>query len=86
MSGRTVVVGAGLSGLAAALASERRGEETLLLETSDRPGGVVRSERRAGYLLELGPNTVRPTPEIAALVRELGLEGEAVYADARLPR
>jgi oxygen-dependent protoporphyrinogen oxidase len=86
MSVRTVVVGAGLSGLAAALASVRRGDETVLLEASDRPGGVVRSERRAGYLLELGPNTVRPTREIAALVRELGLENEAVYADARLPR
>ncbi|HEY4229420.1 MAG TPA: protoporphyrinogen oxidase, partial [Thermoanaerobaculia bacterium] len=86
MSGRTVVVGAGLSGLTAALASVRRGDETVLLEASDRPGGVVRSERQAGFLLELGPNTVRPTPEIAALVRELGLEDEAVYADARLPR
>src|SRR5262249_19637308 len=86
MSGRTVVVGAGLSGLTAALASVRRGDETVLLEASDRPGGVVRSERRTGYLLELGPNTVRPTPEIVALVRELGLEGDAVYADARLPR
>ncbi|HEY1252214.1 MAG TPA: protoporphyrinogen oxidase, partial [Thermoanaerobaculia bacterium] len=83
---RTVVVGAGLSGLAAGLASARRGDETVVLEASDRPGGVVRSERSGGYLLELGPNTVRPTPEIFALVRELGLEGEALYADARLPR
>ena len=86
MSGRTVVVGGGLSGLTAALASARRGDETALLEASERPGGVVRSERRAGFLLELGPNTVRPTPEIAALVRELALEDEAVFADARLPR
>lgn len=86
MSRRTVVVGAGLSGLTAALASVRRGDETVLLEASDRPGGVVRSERQEGFLLELGPNTVRPTPEVAELVRELGLEDQAAYADARLPR
>jgi protoporphyrinogen/coproporphyrinogen III oxidase len=83
---RTVVVGAGLSGLAAGLASVRRGDETVVLEASDRPGGVVRSERTAGFLCELGPNTVRPTAEIAGLVRDLGLEGEALYADPRLPR
>ena len=73
MSGRTIVVGAGLSGLAAAHALARRGEHVLLLEASDRPGGVVRTERRSGFLLEVGPNTVRPSSELWELIEELGL-------------
>jgi oxygen-dependent protoporphyrinogen oxidase len=83
---RTVVIGAGLSGLTRAYALSRRGEDVVLLEASDRPGGVVRTTRRDGFLLEMGPNTVRPTRELWALVRELGLEGEALLADPRLPR
>jgi protoporphyrinogen/coproporphyrinogen III oxidase len=86
MSGLTVVVGAGLSGLSAGLALARRGDDVRVVEASDRPGGVVRSDRPDGFLLELGPNTVRPTPEVMGLVRELGLEGEALFADPRLPR
>ena len=46
----------------------------------------MRTERREGFLLELGPNTVRPTPELWALVGELGLRDEALLADPRLPR
>lgn len=83
---KTAVVGAGLSGLVRARALAARGEDVVLFEESDRPGGVVRSERRGGYLLELGPNTVRPTPELWALVEEAGLAGEILLADARLPR
>ncbi|HTR01805.1 MAG TPA: protoporphyrinogen oxidase [Thermoanaerobaculia bacterium] len=86
MSGRTVVVGAGLSGLTAAWALARGGREVVLPEASSRPGGVVRTVAREGYLLELGPNTVRPTPELWALVQELGLGGEALFADPRAPR
>lgn len=82
----TAVVGGGLSGLVRARALAARGEEVLLFEESDHPGGVVRSENRGGYLLELGPNTVRPTPELWALVEELGLESEALLADPRTPR
>ncbi len=82
----TIVVGAGMSGLVRARALLNRGEEVLLLEASSRPGGVVRTERKDGFLLELGPNTVRPTPELWALVNELGLREEALLADARLPR
>lgn len=82
----TVVVGAGLSGLVRAHALASRGEEVLLLEESPRPGGVVRTEERDGWLLELGPNTVRPTPELWGLVESLDLEPQAIFADPRLPR
>jgi len=83
---RTLVVGGGLSGLVHAFALARRGEDVRVLEAGERPGGAVRTERREGFLLELGPNTVRPTPELWGLVRELGLEPEALLADPRLPR
>ena len=82
----TAVVGAGLSGLVRARALAARGEKVILFEKSSRPGGVVRSEERDGYLLELGPNTVRPTAELWGLVEALGLESEAMLADPRLPR
>jgi oxygen-dependent protoporphyrinogen oxidase len=83
---RTIVVGAGMSGLVRARALAERGEDVLLLETSGRPGGAVRTERKDGFLLELGPNTVRPTPELWSLVGALGLRDEALLADPRLPR
>ena len=82
----TIVVGAGMSGLARAYALAERGHDVLLLEASSRAGGVVASERRDGFLLELGPNTVRPSAELWALVGDLGLRGEALLADPRLPR
>ena len=82
----TAVVGAGLSGLARAHALAARGEDVLLFEESKGPGGVVRTEERDGYLLELGPNTVRPTVELWSLVEELDLESEAILADPQLPR
>jgi oxygen-dependent protoporphyrinogen oxidase len=86
MSGRTVVVGAGLSGLAAAHALAERGGDVVVLEAAPRAGGVVRTERRGGFLLELGPNTVRPTPELMRLISQLGLSGEVGFADPRAPR
>ena len=83
---RTVVVGAGLSGLVRGWTLARRGEEVQVLEASAQPGGVVKSEWREGYLIERGPNTVRPSPELWRVVRDLGLEARALFADARLPR
>src|SRR5256885_14732205 len=56
-SRRVVVVGGGVSGLAAAhrlvelSVDENRAIEVLLLEASERAGGVVRTHRRDGFLL-----------------------------------
>jgi protoporphyrinogen/coproporphyrinogen III oxidase len=82
----TIVVGAGMSGLVRARELVRRGEDVALLEASSRVGGAVRTLRKEGFLLELGPNTVRPTVELWRLVEELGLRDEALLADPRLPR
>jgi oxygen-dependent protoporphyrinogen oxidase len=76
-----IVVGAGISGLVRAHALARRGDDVLVLEASDTVGGVMRTCLSDGYLLELGPNTVRPTRELWGLVEELGLAGEALLAD-----
>ena len=68
------VVGGGLGGLAAAFALHDRGVPFLLLEASERWGGVVRTEVAGGFLLEGGPDAfIAQKPDATALCRELGL-------------
>jgi protoporphyrinogen/coproporphyrinogen III oxidase len=82
----TLVVGAGISGLVCAYALRKAGVDVLLVEASERAGGFIRSERREGYLLELGPQSFSATPQILELCRELGIESELIEAPARAPR
>ena len=68
------IIGGGISGLAAAWALAKRRVSFVLLEASDRLGGVVRTEREGGFLLEAGPDSMlAQKPDGIALVRELGL-------------
>jgi oxygen-dependent protoporphyrinogen oxidase len=69
------IVGGGIAGLAAAHALHELGRSFLLLEASDRLGGVIRTERVAGFLVEGGPDSLlAQKPEGLALLRSLGLE------------
>ncbi len=86
MSPRTIVVGGGLSGLSAAWALAGPGRDALVLEAAPRAGGAVRTQRRDGFLLETGPNTVRPAAELWRLIEELGLAGDVLLSDPRAPR
>jgi oxygen-dependent protoporphyrinogen oxidase len=75
MDAGVVIVGGGIGGLAAAHALHQRGLHFVLLEASDRWGGVVRTEVASGFLLEAGPDAfIAQKPEAAALCRELGLD------------
>jgi len=79
---RTVVVGAGLSGLACAHTLRRAGREVLLLEASDRPGGVTRTVEDRGFFFETGPNTIPAgSRSFRELVTALGLDSRLVAAD-----
>jgi protoporphyrinogen/coproporphyrinogen III oxidase len=79
------IVGAGVTGLALAHELARRGVEHVVLEAAERPGGVVRSGRVEGHLLDWGPQRTRLVGPVRALVGELGLEDEVVTAPAGLP-
>jgi oxygen-dependent protoporphyrinogen oxidase len=52
-----VVVGAGVAGLAAALELQSAGCDVFVVDPSDRPGGVMRTDHRKGYVVESGPAT-----------------------------
>src|SRR5258706_518097 len=61
---KVIVVGGGLSGLAAAWRLERAGVATTVLEAGDRPGGRVRTERVGGYIVDTGPDAATAGYEI----------------------
>jgi oxygen-dependent protoporphyrinogen oxidase len=74
------VVGAGIAGLAAALELQRRVSEVVLIDASDRPGGVMRTDHVAGYVIERGPNTLQLKAPMLAFLRRLGLEDALLKA------
>ncbi|MCM3878239.1 MAG: protoporphyrinogen oxidase [Thermoanaerobaculia bacterium] len=82
---RVVVLGGGIAGLAAAFRRASTGE-TIVLEAGPRAGGSIRTIREDGFTLECGPNTLRTSEAAERLIRDLGLEGEAVAADGKAPR
>lgn len=75
---RVIVIGAGITGLSAALELRDAGADVRVLDASDRPGGVITTIRRDGFLVEAGPTSLSATPGLEALIDRLGLAAERV--------
>ncbi len=90
MSHRVVVVGGGISGLAAAweltggaAGPQPTAPEVLVLESSDRLGGALRSAHFGGRLIDLGADGfLGRRPEALDLCREVGLADSLVPVGA----
>lgn len=80
-----VVIGAGLAGLVCAYRLKRLGIDVVLIEKSDRIGGVIQSDSVDGYLIERGPNSSQGTEEVMALVEELGIIDQLAEGDPKAP-
>src|SRR5271166_6630168 len=78
------IIGGGITGLAAA---HRLGElepraQVLILESEAQPGGVLRTVRKAGFLIEESADSfLTALPHGLGLCRRLGLEGEIIPTD-----
>src|SRR5690606_8710902 len=78
-----VIVGGGLSGLAAAWQLEQQAIPYTLIEVKARMGGSIASLRRDGFIIDTGPFILYRSGEWAWL-RQLGLD-DALYEIGRLP-
>jgi protoporphyrinogen/coproporphyrinogen III oxidase len=81
------VIGAGIAGLTAAVRLRDSGLRVTVFEAENRPGGMLRSTREDGYLLEWGPNTIQTTtPLLERLIESMDLSDEVVEASAEAKR
>ncbi|HEX9653554.1 MAG TPA: protoporphyrinogen oxidase, partial [bacterium] len=78
----TLIIGAGISGLATAFRLQRTGLDILILEKSDHIGGAILSEQHDGFLIDYGPNsTLDTSPKIRDFIKEVGVEERRVNAN-----
>lgn len=70
---RVAVIGAGLTGLSAAVELRDRGAAVTVLEAAARVGGVITTVQRDGYLVEAGPTSLTATAALEKLIDRLGI-------------
>ncbi len=85
---RVVVVGAGITGLAAAHFLKQRlpALDVVVLESRARAGGNIFTETQGGFVIDAGPDSfLRTKPHARRLCEELGIAGELMppRAEAR---
>lgn len=85
---RVVILGAGISGLAAAWFLKKKFNDTIdltILEQSASPGGYIQTIKKEGFLFETGPHSLRVGKNnllLTQLLQELSLESEILPASS----
>ncbi len=75
-----VVVGAGLSGLAAALYLRGEGHQVTVVEAQSTPGGRVRTESMGGHLFDTGASVLTMPSLIEAPMAAVGVSAQSTRA------
>ena len=80
------IIGAGITGLSCAWTLKKLGIDSIILEASSRPGGVIRTERIDGYQVEAGPNSFQAAQPALDLIDEAGLWDDLLPPSPNAPR
>jgi 1-hydroxycarotenoid 3,4-desaturase len=85
MTNRTVVIGAGVGGLAAAIRLAARGHQVVVLERQSGPGGKMRPVEIAGETYDSGPTVLTMLWVFEELFGEAGSSLEEHVTLEQLP-
>ena len=78
-----VIIGAGITGLAAAYELTQRGAPFVVLESSHRAGGLILTEQIDGFTIDAGPDSMLvQKPAAIQLCNELGLGGRMISTNS----
>ena len=76
---RVIIIGGGITGLAAAWELQQQGIDTVLLESTNRLGGKIVTERAEGFIIEAGADSfLTQKPWAWQLCHEIGLEDSLI--------
>ena len=76
----TVIIGSGISGLSFAHFLSKNQQDFLVLESENRLGGIVHTEKKDQFICENGPNTVLLNNDaIIELIKDCGLWDQLEY-------
>ena len=79
---KVAIIGAGISGLAAAYRLQQDGVDAVVLESASRAGGKIMTEREDGFLVEHGPNGfLSSRTAVLRLAQDVGLAAEMISAN-----
>ncbi|GJP49774.1 hypothetical protein CLOM_g8945 [Closterium sp. NIES-68] len=85
--GRVAVIGAGVSGLAAAWRLQQGGAEVVVYEADGRVGGKLWSHRDQGFQWDAGANTMMENePLVGRIIDDLGLNDRVVLPQQQTKR
>ncbi|ARO13710.1 oxygen-dependent protoporphyrinogen oxidase [Ketogulonicigenium robustum] len=76
-----LIIGGGITGLAAAWTLAEAGKTVTLLEASDRIGGMMQTLREGDWQAEIGPNTLLARPALYETFQKLGLSDSVILAN-----
>jgi oxygen-dependent protoporphyrinogen oxidase len=84
---KVAILGAGIAGLTLAERLGAAGHDVTVVDPEARAGGLIRSERREGFLCEAGPQAILSgRPDTRALLAAAGVEGRMIWAEAATRR
>ncbi len=77
-----VIIGGGVSGLATAYFAGRLGIRSVLIEKTNRLGGLIKTESIEGCQLEAGPDSyIAIKPAVTELAAEIGINAEIIASN-----